>query len=543
MSTAVGFRDVPDLETNESDSDNDWSDEESQENCGQQVKCIFTGKLFPSAEKYFNSLKNEYSFDIWNLVHNEFGLDFFGYVKLINYLRTHFGDKKPPSIEDLTHHREAWETDCYLKPVIQDDPLLQFMIDTEDEDDVEREESGVFESSLLTPVDTEKSSFNMDKETDPLVLRKMVTEMQGKNSQLQVHLSEAVSRMNEMKTFMKDCILTGEMYRPVSACRMQQVEEEDFEDSGYFGSYSHHDIHAEMLQDHVRTNAYKDAILMNSASFKDKVVLDVGCGTGILSMFAVKSGAKHVYAVDMSDIAYHAMDIVRENHMEDKITVLKGFVEEVDIPTNVDIIISEWMGYFLLYEAMLDSVLFAANKWLNPDGLILPDRCSISLAAVHDESLWQSQMVFWNNVYGFKMESLKSKSLTEASVHVVNPSSIISDPVDVVEFNMHTVSAKNLDYQANFVFKITKSGVFSTIVGYFDVKFENGLQTPISFSTAPWCKSTHWKQTVFFLKEPLQVQQGDQLVGSIDCHKHPKDPRSLEVELCINNKKQTYTIS
>ena len=42
-----------------------------------------------------------------------------------------------------------------------------------------------------------------------------------------------------------------------------------------------------------------------------KVVLDIGCGTGILSMFAAKAGAKHVIGIDQSEIIYQAMDIVR----------------------------------------------------------------------------------------------------------------------------------------------------------------------------------------------------------------------------------------
>ena len=49
----------------------------------------------------------------------------------------------------------------------------------------------------------------------------------------------------------------------------------------------------------------------NESAFRDKLVLDLGCGTGILSMFAVKAGARHVYAVDMSDVIYQAMDIAR----------------------------------------------------------------------------------------------------------------------------------------------------------------------------------------------------------------------------------------
>lgn len=71
----------------------------------------------------------------------------------------------------------------------------------------------------------------------------------------------------------------------------------------YFKSYSHFGIHEEMLKDKVRTSAYMDAILKNKHLFKDKIVLDIGSGTGVLSMFAAKAGAKHVYAIDFAEIA------------------------------------------------------------------------------------------------------------------------------------------------------------------------------------------------------------------------------------------------
>ena len=111
---------------------------------------------------------------------------------------------------------------------------------------------------------------------------------------------------------------------------------------------------------------------------KDKKVVDIGAGkfyivswqpnyygrfslgTGILSMFAADAGADHVYSCEMAEIAYDCIDIIRENNLQNKITVLKGKAEEqYDKIKDCDIIISEWMGYCLFYESMLDSVLYA----------------------------------------------------------------------------------------------------------------------------------------------------------------------------------------
>ncbi|KAF7813912.1 Protein arginine N-methyltransferase 1.1 [Senna tora] len=133
----------------------------------------------------------------------------------------------------------------------------------------------------------------------------------------------------------------------------------------YFDSYSHFGIHEEMLKDTVRTKTYQNVIYQNKFLIKNKIVLDVGAGTGILSLFCAKAGAEHVYAVECSHMADMAKEIVEANGLSNVITVLKGKIEEIELPVaKVDIIISEWMGYFLLFENMLDTVLYARDKWL-----------------------------------------------------------------------------------------------------------------------------------------------------------------------------------
>ncbi len=71
-------------------------------------------------------------------------------------------------------------------------------------------------------------------------------------------------------------------------------------------------------------------------------------------------------------------------------------MEEVELPVQkVDIIISEWMGYFLLYESMLDTVLWARDKYLAKGGKMLPSRAQIFVAAIEDEKLRRLKETFW----------------------------------------------------------------------------------------------------------------------------------------------------
>ena len=92
-----------------------------------------------------------------------------------------------------------------------------------------------------------------------------------------------------------------------------------------------------------------------------------------------------VIGVDCSGIIEQARKIVEVNGFADKITLIKGKVEEIELPVEkVDIIISEWMGYFLLYESMLDTVIYARDKWLVEGGVMMPDKATLYIAAIED---------------------------------------------------------------------------------------------------------------------------------------------------------------
>jgi len=313
----------------------------------------------------------------------------------------------------------------------------------------------------------------------------------------------------------------------------------------YFDSYSHFGIHEEMLKDKVRTGTYQKAIMNNPHLFKDKIVLDIGCGTGILCLFAAKAGAKHVYGIEMAGIAVQARKIIDENGYSKKITVIKGKVEEVALPKGVDkvdIIISEWMGYFLLYESMLNTVLYARDKWLAPNGIIMPDKARMWMVGIEDGDYMAEKINFWDNVYGFKMSCLKEEAMKEPLVDVVQANSVVTDSYTIYSIDLYKVKVADLDFESNFTLKVKHDDYIHAFVSFFDCLFSK-CHTKVSFTTAPWGQYTHWKQTVFYLDECLMASKGTQIKGHIKVHHNAKNPRDLDIDIkCKYSSTKTGTV-
>lgn len=132
----------------------------------------------------------------------------------------------------------------------------------------------------------------------------------------------------------------------------------------YFHYYGQLMFQQNMLSDSVRTKIYRRAVFENTIDFRGKVVVDVGCGSGILSFFAAQAGARKVYAIEASRAAIDAETLIKANGLADVITVVRGKVEEVTLPEDCDIIISEPMGTLLVNERMIESFVIARDRFM-----------------------------------------------------------------------------------------------------------------------------------------------------------------------------------
>lgn len=325
-----------------------------------------------------------------------------------------------------------------------------------------------------------------------------------------------------------------------------------------------------MLKDSVRTGSYRSAIINNPHLFKGKNVLDVGCGTGILSMFAAKAGAKHVTGVRASlFIARRVLivclcrlicptsstrpkkslkrtdsKIVRSalldlhysvSYQLPAITLVKGKLEETELPLKeYDIIISEWMGYFLLYESMLDTVLDARDKYLAKDGLIFPDTATMYIAAIEDQEYKDEKINFWDSVYGFDYSCIKDIALREPLVDTVDLKAVVSDPYMFKKIDLLTAKKEDLTFDVPFELKATRDDYVHAFLAWFDIGFEC-THKHVRFSTGPHAQYTHWKQTVFYTPETLTVKEGDKITGRLTCAPNKRNPRDLDIKIAYKH--------
>jgi 2-polyprenyl-3-methyl-5-hydroxy-6-metoxy-1,4-benzoquinol methylase len=259
----------------------------------------------------------------------------------------------------------------------------------------------------------------------------------------------------------------------------------------YFEEYAKMYIHYEMIKDKMRTNSYRNAVLQNPQDFKDKVVLDVGCGTGILSIFCVEAGARKVYAVDASEIADHARKIVENNGLSDKIEVIKGKMEEIVLPEKVDVIISEWMGLFLLFESMLESVILARNRWLKEDGKMYPSKARLHIAPIANDEFKDKMEFFTKPQYGINFSCLVPLVKYEFTYYCNRASQIQSEWVCsnsqvFFESDLRTVEPKDIKVvQSEFKFSNINKSYINGFGTWFDVTFE-GSQSTVLLTTSPF---------------------------------------------------------
>ncbi len=341
---------------------------------------------------------------------------------------------------------------------------------------------------------------------------------------------------------------------------MQGTEADKAADfANYFCSYGYLYHQKQMLMDHVRMRAYHSAIMSNKSLFEGKVVLDVGTGSGVLALWAAQAGAAKVFAVEYTDMAIHARKLIEKNGMSHIVEVIQSSVEDLQLPCQVDIIVSEWMGYILLRESMLDSVIRARNRWMKPEGSMFPSHATMYFSAISFEedregkyndyhgSLheWEKFSGEMQNFYNIDMSSMSESYKKEQVDYYIYSAlwtelrveHVIGQPVVIKRLDLNTCTLKDAEcvnsvpFEIQIPFPVRVSGY----AGWFTVNFNGSTATPatkrVTLSTGPEAGYTHWGQQVFYLHDAIDCSAETKLHGNVSMTRQLKNKRLYDLNL------------
>jgi type I protein arginine methyltransferase len=376
-------------------------------------------------------------------------------------------------------------------------------------------------------------------------------------------------------------------------------------DRGYFGGYAGLGIHRTMLADEARTATYRAALEGNPSRLRGATVLDVGCGTGVLSLFAARGGAGAVVGVEgAAPMAALAARIASVNGfgggVDGPVRIVHARVEDLvaggplplpscasppppSSPSSspqkvVDVLVSEWMGYALFFECMLDSVIAARDAWLKPGGAIFPDMATVFVAGVSPAA---ADLGFWSSVHGLDLspaaDAVREERRGVGAVLPVAAHHVVTAPATVLALDLLTARPGDAEFSAPFCVEAVvppppregeedDEGVHTDAGGgdpssvvtvgglalWFDVGFTPRAcpDSPQVLSTSPTSPQTHWHQALLDLEVPVRLAVGDQQAGNagsdpvLPTHlrgrvsmargaEHRSVDISLEVEACV----------
>lgn len=342
-------------------------------------------------------------------------------------------------------------------------------------------------------------------------------------------------------------------------------------DEQYYNGYADFSVHQVMLSDVPRMEFYKSAL--SETNVRGKVVVDVGGGSGILSFFAAKAGAQHVFCIEGSTLSTILPDIMNDNELGGKISVLPNTVESIidkgvahflttysflKETNGISIIVSEWMGFYLLHEGMLQSVLAARNFFSEVNKALgittsidmIPSSSTIHAAPISLTPFKDKYVGKWKDCYGFNLERLGKlayEQLLDSSplIETLPPKCLVHEGHTFWSADLTNLDPEDLDYiHATRDFSFCDSEIFKShltnngkvsidgFVLWFTVSYKS-----LTLDTSPSSRTTHWKQTITLLPHSYRKDESVCFLSS-----NESLSLSLTLELCDENRR-FYSIS
>jgi SAM-dependent methyltransferase len=261
--------------------------------------------------------------------------------------------------------------------------------------------------------------------------------------------------------------------------------------------------HVRLLSDRARNDVLVEMLRRRAPGAR---VLEVGCGTGLLSCIAAKLGAAHVWAVEPTPLVERARAFVRANGLEDRVTVLQGMVE--DLPAvPVDLVFSELLNADPFTEGVV-SAMNAAATWLAPGGVLSPRRLKVYVALAWASETPQEHGQARDEVARLCGAASLDPTLLLQTLDVPHPHRFFTHgerPLSAaaLAFDLPLGTGEPIPTEAEVVVRSTVDGEVGGALVWFSGEVDDDL-----WMTNPPGAGTHWGQMVCGWPRPVSVKRG-----------------------------------
>lgn len=259
--------------------------------------------------------------------------------------------------------------------------------------------------------------------------------------------------------------------------------------------------HRILLADEVCQNSFADIIFKNVKP--GDVVLDLGAGSGIHTLFALKAGASKVYAIESDTIIETAKEVIADNGYSNQVIFVEGDSSVVELPEKVDVIITN-IGFLHTVNCLPD----ARKRFLKPGGKLIPSSAQLSFVPVLVDDFYKKQIEFWDTEkFGFKFNAFKKLAANHPQYSFFKEDVFMAIPNEVTPIDFY----KDLDpvLSWNTKFNVTQNGAVAGFAGWyaFQVDGKAFITTKPPLTMSPEL----WHQFFIPLSTPIDVKMNDEI--------------------------------
>jgi hypothetical protein len=266
--------------------------------------------------------------------------------------------------------------------------------------------------------------------------------------------------------------------------------------------YSLH-FYGQMIADAPRMDAY--AAALRRVVKPDSVVMDLGCGPGVLALLACKLGARCVYAVEPDNVIGLAREAAVANGFVDRMVFFEKLSTGITLPEPATIIVSDLRGVLPFFQQNIQSIIDARKRLMARGGVLIPRRDILWAAVVEAPEQYAELVSPWQNKFDLDLSAGTRFITNNWRKTQIEPKQFLAEPVCWHTIDYHEVESR--DVRAEITWRAARSG---TAHG-FAVWFDSELVDDIGFSNHPAVPRIIYGQGFFPFSQPVEISENDRV--------------------------------